>query len=345
MRRLMLVGAVASVGALSGVITGQAATAACTTWSQEPANINEFAFLNGVSVASPNLAWTVGVTFSSRGVESGLIEKWNGASWSVVDEHDSVIFNAVASFGAQHAVAVGEFADERPAIATWNGSTWTDTTFPIDHGFFTSVSGSSASDVWVVGGYGRGRTFQAKALLEHWNGSTWTQVSVPDHVLSSMQQVVDVAPDNVYALSIRHQFVAYVWHFDGTAWTLVSRLAGLDPPVPSAIAATSSDLWYAPRGSSFVSQYHLQHWNGTAWTPVDKTYFANVDSLAVGANGTLWSAGETRGGSFIYLARDAHRVTTPEVKGTLNAVATGFGLGFAIGIANAEPIILGGCDS
>jgi hypothetical protein len=344
MRRLMLVGAVASLGALSSVITGQAATAACTTWSQQPANLTDYAVLNGVSVASPNLAWTVGVTFSSRGVESGLIEKWNGTSWSVVDEDESDVFNAVASFGAQHAVAVGSEHD-RPAIATWNGSTWTSTTLPIDNAFFASVSGTSASDVWAVGGYGRGRTRQSKALLEHWNGSTWTQANVPTDLLSTMRQVVDVAPNNVYALSIRHQFVAYIWHFDGTAWTPISRVAGFDPPVPAAIAATPSDLWYAPRGASFVSQYHLEHWNGTGWAPVDTTYYANVASLATGANGTLWSAGKTRGGSFIYLARDAHRVTTPEVKGTLKAVATGFGLGFAIGESNAGPIILGGCDS
>jgi hypothetical protein len=37
-------------------------------------------------------------------------------------------------------------------------------------------------------------------------------------------------------------------------------------------------------------------------------------------------------------------VTTPSVKDALSSVATGFRLGFAIGVSNVQPIILGGCD-
>jgi hypothetical protein len=35
---------------------------------------------------------------------------------------------------------------------------------------------------------------------------------------------------------------------------------------------------------------------------------------------------------------------TPNAEGVISSVATESGLGFATGVSNAQPIILGGCD-
>jgi hypothetical protein len=344
----------AALGTLTGIVvsvgmagTATAAAATCNTWTQEATNLGtQFAELSGVSVASADEAWAVGTSFETS-TSAGVIERWNG-TWSVVRQDANVALSAVTSFGVADAVAVGSTssAPSHPVVDMWNGSHWTLAVLPIADARFNAVSGSSPSDVWAVGSYGTGAAAQeSKALLEHWNGSTWTQFSVPDHLLSDMVQVAAVATDNVYALSFRHCCTRFVWHFDGTAWTAMSTLQLGSSPLPQAIAATSSGLWYAPRGATGQNSYQVQQWTGSAWRPVFSRYYANVESMTAGPDDSVWTAGEARGTKDVYVADDGHAVTTPAIGGLMTAIATGFGRGIAVGESYSGPIILGGCVS
>ncbi len=344
----------AALGTLTGIVvsvgmagTATAAAATCTTWTQEATHLGtQAAQLSGVSVASADEAWAVGISLEGS-TFAGVIERWNG-TWSVVRQDANVRFSSVTSFGVADAVAVGSTtsAPSHPVVDMWNGSHWTLAVLPIADARFNAVSGSSPSDIWAVGGYGTGAADQeSKALLEHWNGSTWTQFSVPDHLLSDMVQVVAVATDNVYALSARHCCIRFVWHFDGTAWTAISAVRSGSYPLPQAIAATSGGLWYAPRGATGQSSYQIQKWTGSAWRPVFKSYYANVWSMTAGPHDSVWTAGEARGTKDVYVADDGHALTVPAIPGQMTAIATGFGRGIAVGESNSGPIILGGCVS
>jgi hypothetical protein len=114
-----------------------------------------------------------------------------------------------------------------------------------------------------------------------------------------------------------------------------------------SVAATTltgtsgTNLWVPQPIRPGLKFAKLDHWNGTDWTYSGGTYDALIHGLSMGADGTVWSAGRSRGGSQLYVGRNGIRIMTPTTRGTLTAIATGFGLGFAVG-ANT---ILGGCDS
>lgn len=101
-------------------------------------------FLNGITALSPDDIWAVGFFVGNSAQSSpqeGLVEHWNGSSWSVVASPDSAIGGS-----SLNAVAV-----------------------------------LSVDDVWAVGSAENANAgVQGQTLIEHWNGHSWSVVDSPN---------------------------------------------------------------------------------------------------------------------------------------------------------------------
>lgn len=151
-------------------------------------------------------------------------------------------------------------------------------------GALSSVWGSSASDVFAVGGT------PEQGEVYHFDGSSWTQMSLPTVPL--LVWVYGFGPDNVYAVGTRGAAL----HYDGTRWTALS--SGTQDDLWGVWGAAPNDLWIvggSPTGGAPV----LMHFDGARFAPVaippldrPATAFFKVWGIggkvfAVGSNGVI----------------------------------------------------------
>jgi hypothetical protein len=137
-------------GTGQGVLTEQWNGSTWSVGASAPATAT-YSQLNGVSCASASDCWavgTAGATVETSTVpnlpggpgDQGLIEQWNGATWSVVPSY-------------------------RPATA--------------DGSYLSGVTCLSSLDCWATGAITNGKGKPAGALMEKWNGSSWSVVPSP----------------------------------------------------------------------------------------------------------------------------------------------------------------------
>ena len=237
MHRLVAVGSsLALLGIGSASFASQArasspgAASVCTAgkWVSENPNLpaGETGALLAAAIVSKTEAWAVGNYHQGSSVTGSLIERWNGSTWAPFGSGagKNVALASVISFGASHAFAAGEvdsgFVSGHALVTVFNGSKWTSTTFTDVAGSsfnrFTSISGSSASEVSAVGTYAVGSS--AHALLEHWNGSRWTRSALPGDPTGANPTVLDLSPTDVWLLG-----PGGLWHFNGSAWSVFAH--------------------------------------------------------------------------------------------------------------------------
>jgi hypothetical protein len=104
--------------------------------------------------------------------------------------------------------------------------------------FFADIWGSSASDVYAVGG--------STAL--HWNGTTWT--TVPG---IGGSEISGSGPSDVWIADFDGMS-----HFDGTSWSRIAELEGAW--VTSVSVAAANDVWALASRSGVQS---VEHFDGT----------------------------------------------------------------------------------
>ncbi|HEY5937745.1 MAG TPA: hypothetical protein VIU61_24020, partial [Kofleriaceae bacterium] len=232
--------------------------------------------------------WAVG--------ESGRLRHWNGSEWAsatgptpssatffatVTATTDG--FLAAGSDGALWRMTGGEakrayttltsaphsdlyvasetnaFAIAGDLVLRYNGTEWRATLPPKP---IRSLSGTSGSDVWGVGGDG--------AIL-HFDGMVWSAVTSP--TTEHLVRVLALAADDAWAVGAKSTIV----HWDGVAWRTVEA-----PPASTTYndlwAATPTDIWAV--GTNGV----IARWNGISWTQLVTNLFS-VDFQ------TVWGSG------------------------------------------------------
>jgi hypothetical protein len=199
--------------------------------------------LYGVVALAPNNVWAVGTeNYPGR----GLIEHWDGTSWTATYLQFAALLRGVAAVSPRQIWAVGQrygrtnpFGDTTLTMR-FNGSTWSRVPSPNplsgnsnDQNWLTSVSAVAANDVWAVGRYGNhdGGPLD-QTLIEHWNGARWTVVPSPDPGGSSQDNdlwgVAAVATADVWAVGGVGAFLdpdsssPLALHWDGASWTQAS---------------------------------------------------------------------------------------------------------------------------
>jgi hypothetical protein len=147
--------------------------------------------LNGVSCASSSFCVAVGTSHRSN-TTFALIEQWNGTSWSIVSgAHVTAIERelfGVSCISPTFCAAVGyvvrgNMGMEKGLAETWDGTSWSSSTFT--PGLLQSVSCVTSTSCVAVG-IGAGG-------IQSWAGTGWSQTPVPPVGLSGVSCLTTTA--------------------------------------------------------------------------------------------------------------------------------------------------------
>jgi hypothetical protein len=159
-----------------------------------------------------------------------------------------------------------------PLVEHWDGSSWSvvQVPNPASDSLATGISGTSATDVTVVGTSGGDMGLQPFA--EHWDGLAWTVTYPPTsgEPYVSTAAVYAAAPDDQWAVGTGGgNDQALVEHWDGTSWS--AALLGEQNGTLFGVAGTASDnVWAVGMTSAGGGERALlEQWNGQQWTSFD----------------------------------------------------------------------------
>jgi hypothetical protein len=233
------------------------------TWS--PSASGSVSRINGIWGASSTNVFAV--------AQSGDILRWNGTQWTSSKPLATVYWYDVAGANGNDVWAVGTTNNQYPAIAHFDGATWTQvtawqptsnylpssvavvggTTYVVQAGrllrrdgagwtFLANVgfagsngmSAVSASDIWFAGGYN----------ITHWDGTAASTVTNP---------FATVDWGGVFARNATNAFAVgndgRIASWNGTAWSIDSRKpAGFTSDMHGVWASSASDAWAVGEG-------------------------------------------------------------------------------------------------
>jgi hypothetical protein len=168
---------------------------------------------------------------------------------------------------------------------------------PNPNGFqntLTSISGSSADDIWAVG-----------QSVMHYDGKKWKAFSAPDidgGGVNELQGVADISPKNVWAVGFvnldEDNPGQLIEHYDGTAWSIATgpQIPAGDVPYLEAMTAISAnDIWatgsvLVDDGQAFFPLF--EHYDGTSWT-AEAEGLSNsfMFGISADAKDDIWAVG------------------------------------------------------
>jgi hypothetical protein len=245
-------------------------------------SVNAWSELDGVTCTSGSACVAVGYR-EADGTDLTLIERWNGAAWSIQPSPNppgprGSFLSAVSCPTASFCTAVGFSADSLGAgtlAEQWDGNVWTieSTPSPGELAELTGVSCLSATFCTAVG-YHTTSDFGDVTLVEHWDGTSWRRQAVPNPGQGG--RLSGVACSSVWACVAVGEFTnragertILIERWNGTSWTR--------DPVPIPSGARGGAL--AGVGCTFTS----------ACTAVGYSYGAKQTTLVERWNGTTWS--------------------------------------------------------
>ncbi len=179
---------------------------------QAPAEAGS-SMLSGVSCASPEACTGVGTYAAGKG-QAALLERWDGARWSVqpaVDTGHPEELLGVSCPGAEECTAVGDYEPAGRWVAlvlTWNGSSWSTQASDVDETQASELhavscaAGSTCAAVGLTGwsAAGRSHSGSVRALTEIRSGGPNPSAGAP---ASSAQQQSPSAVTGASARSAR----------------------------------------------------------------------------------------------------------------------------------------------
>ncbi len=147
--------------------------------------------LYAVDAVSPYDVWAVGQELGTQAPDQGLVEHWDGQSWSVValppSGSASVMLDGVAATANGQLYVAGE-ADSpsqggRPLVEYYDGGTWQTATIPASAGsIWTNLWGITVAGgtAWAVGTYVDPKTDNNNTLILDGIGADWAVAAGPD---------------------------------------------------------------------------------------------------------------------------------------------------------------------
>lgn len=246
--------------------------------------------LLGIAAISPSDVWAVG--YSGEG---GLLEHWDGATWSREALPPRVgALDDIAMSSASSGWAVGTSASGHPLALRWDGTSWTRRTFENRFGWngeLYSVAGSSPNDVWAVGESASGPMVALMgAYAVHWDGRRWHEVRVPSR--AGEDESLDVsAVSRTEAWDIHGGGGGRldIQRWAGHRWRIVRQFplgVNLD-----GVTALHGQAWAFGELSGHPA---LVHWNGRGWhgshAPITSLHGTLVAGSAL-ARQDIWAVG------------------------------------------------------
>jgi hypothetical protein len=242
-------------------------------------------FLLGVSCSTNTSCFAVGsVNLTPSGPARGLIERWDGTSWSSsggpsVDSSLSA-FRGVTCSSSTNCFAVGD-----GVIQHWNGSSWSSTAFPAvaltpSNANLAGVSCATATKCFGVGQY-TNAAGKVVTLIERPAGATWSVIASPSRAGASESSLASVACPTAtacFAVGRAGSGGAYqtlIERWNGSAWSImaspnvVRAVKGLTPNSLTGVSCSSATNCFAV-GYSIYFSYRtvVEHWDGKKWSIV-----------------------------------------------------------------------------
>jgi len=266
--------------------------------SATPTGKNVHADLSAIACVSATDCFAVGgytkvpAGGSTDSVGGALIERWNGAKWSIVASPSPApklrraVLRAVSCSSATDCNAVGDYTsisnqggDVQHLLAMhWNGSVWSIVTIPGPATMLLSgISCPSATNCFAVG-----YTEEGLPVVNRWDGGQWTSASSPAppaNTAFGLDDVTCVSDTDCTIVGIRFStsnFSGYktlIERWNGTTWTIVSAPtpAGRTYPRLEAVACASASSCvgvgtFEEHPTTKISAPFILAWDGAAWS-------------------------------------------------------------------------------
>jgi hypothetical protein len=268
--------------------------------------------LSDVSCSSAAACTAVGTFHTHAGTRVSLMERWNGAKWSIQPTPDPASATAAGLSGVSCSssgacTTVGSFISrthtmltlaERARRTSWNVQR-TPNAEQDDDTALTGVSCSSASACTAIGTDYTGRGYTE--LAERWNGATWSLQRTPVPAATPFVTLTEIScPTASMCLTVGQAStissvtsgvaLAEVW--DGGSWrvaptptlsgAITGTLTGVACPSITACMAVGYYETAAGNGETLA-----ESWNGSGWTV--------VSTPSPGLNGSLSGVSCTSG--------------------------------------------------
>ena len=283
MRRILGFGA--AVAALT--VWAAVPAAAAAGWSQQatpnpPVSVHDG--LSAVWCASASACTAVGFYDTSAGNQFGLVEHWNGSTWTVQSNpsgHGELA--GVACTSAASCIAVGSAGPGSALLAeSWNGTRWTAQPVPVPSGASSAslngVECSGAASCLAAGTFA-GTNGVQHVLIERWNGSTWSVQAVPSRAgqlygisCLSAASCFAVGTDGVTGLVLAEHWNGSSWVVQGTP--ALPHIEG-GPPASAQLSGVSCSGTVCMATGSLSGPFSTPEstpvrtlgelWNGAKW--------------------------------------------------------------------------------
>jgi hypothetical protein len=177
-------------------------------------------------------------------LEGGLLHRSAGNAWTKLVLNAELI-NGFWGAGSRDVWAVGRADISTGVILRWDGQRWTEVDRRAVPWGFTDVDGTSATDVWAVGG----------GSVVHFDGAAWAAVDVsgvlPSGAVGDMRVAAAAAGDVWVAVDRR------LLHWNGASWSFED------------LSVFITDVWadgsnvYRAVTLSLAGTAEIQRWNGS----------------------------------------------------------------------------------
>lgn len=164
--------------------------------------------LGAIGVVSAHEIWAVG-SYDNNEINQMLIERWDGASWSVLPSPGAGRLLDIAVVSANDIWAVGD------RFVHWDGSAWSIVT---ESPGANAVTALASNNVWTAG-FGD--------TIRHWDGSSWSVIPVPEInvPIKELNDIAFVSANDGWAVGIASyghmDYWPLVFHWDGLTWSRV----------------------------------------------------------------------------------------------------------------------------
>jgi hypothetical protein len=174
------------------------------------------------------------------------------------------------------------FAVTDGTVLHFDGNYWRAMDAPAGCGCTTALQavwGSSARDVFAVG---------AGGTVAHWTGGEWTGDPDPDLGSDDLYAVWGTSPSNVWAVGDNGRIV----HFDGGDWTSAGSPALTTARLRGGWGSGPDDVWAVGLDGQLFNGV-LLHYDGTAWTRIDRAIIGDYLAIWGTAANDVWIAGSS----------------------------------------------------
>ncbi|WP_367042209.1 hypothetical protein [Streptomyces sp. Je 1-332] len=201
------------------------------------------------------------------------------AAWRAVPLPAGVSTDVLAGTAPDDAWGLGRNDRGYFSAHHWNGSVWTDRTYPDLE--ILAARATSRGTLWAVGSYRGAGDATIPGAVARWDGTKWslTQLPVQNH-WTSLKALHVVSEKDIWAVgstterTLNGQSRPYAVHWDGSSWTEV----GL--PSVSALSGSANAVTTGPNGEVWIGGIDRNPWADNGSGP--------PKAFALRRSGTEW---------------------------------------------------------